>query len=252
MNFVTLSPRLAPRIRSGWPNRQSSLSAPNAAPRPSNGRVSARNARTGTRWNSGRVARRPAAPAVAASPPADLAELAAGELPRLGTGMGGAGPGPGRRPDSRLGDLARRRTGHRQIHAAAAAGQPRGARHSHAVPVGGGIRGADRRARPAARRVAARTCAWSPTPISRPCMARARDERVKLLIVDSIQTVQLASVGTAAGAITQLKECTAQLVRFAKSTRGERDHRRPRDQGRRHRRSARARAPGRHGAVFRE
>ena len=42
--------------------------------------------------------------------------------------------------------------------------------------------------------------------------------RVKLLIVDSIQTVQLSSVGTAAGAITQLKECTAQLVRFAKST----------------------------------
>ena len=39
-----------------------------------------------------------------------------------------------------------------------------------------------------------------------------------MLIVDSIQTVQLSSVGTAAGAITQLKECTAQLVRFAKST----------------------------------
>ena len=47
-------------------------------------------------------------------------------------------------------------------------------------------------------------------------LARARDDGVKLLIVDSIQTVQLASVGTAAGAITQLKECTAQLVRFAK------------------------------------
>jgi DNA repair protein RadA/Sms len=49
-------------------------------------------------------------------------------------------------------------------------------------------------------------------------MARAREEGVKLLIVDSIQTVQLASIGTAAGAVTQLKECTAQLVRFAKSS----------------------------------
>src|SRR3954468_6896210 len=49
-------------------------------------------------------------------------------------------------------------------------------------------------------------------------MTRARDEDVKLLIVDSIQTVQLASIGTAAGAITQLKECTAALVRFAKSS----------------------------------
>jgi len=49
-------------------------------------------------------------------------------------------------------------------------------------------------------------------------MARARQEQVKLLIIDSIQTVQLASIGTAAGAITQLKECTAQLVRFAKDS----------------------------------
>jgi DNA repair protein RadA/Sms len=49
-------------------------------------------------------------------------------------------------------------------------------------------------------------------------MSRARDEQTRVLIVDSIQTVQMASLGTAAGAITQLKECTAQLVRFAKST----------------------------------
>ena len=49
-------------------------------------------------------------------------------------------------------------------------------------------------------------------------MAAARDARVRLLIVDSIQTVQLATVGTPSGAITQLKECTAQLVRFAKTT----------------------------------
>jgi DNA repair protein RadA/Sms len=48
-------------------------------------------------------------------------------------------------------------------------------------------------------------------------LLRAREERARLLIVDSIQTVQLASVGTAAGAVTQLRECTAQLVRFAKS-----------------------------------
>jgi DNA repair protein RadA/Sms len=48
-------------------------------------------------------------------------------------------------------------------------------------------------------------------------LARAREQRIRLLIVDSIQTVQLASVGTAAGAVTQLRECTAQLVRFAKA-----------------------------------
>ena len=49
-------------------------------------------------------------------------------------------------------------------------------------------------------------------------MTLARGSRAKLLVVDSIQTVELAAVGTAAGAVTQLKECTAQLVRFAKST----------------------------------
>ncbi len=49
-------------------------------------------------------------------------------------------------------------------------------------------------------------------------MAAARDSGTRLLVVDSIQTVQLGSVGTPAGAITQLKECTAQLVRFAKSS----------------------------------
>ncbi|MBK6674468.1 MAG: DNA repair protein RadA [Proteobacteria bacterium] len=39
-----------------------------------------------------------------------------------------------------------------------------------------------------------------------------------LLIVDSIQTMALASVPSAAGAVTQLRECTAALVRQAKSS----------------------------------
>jgi DNA repair protein RadA/Sms len=48
--------------------------------------------------------------------------------------------------------------------------------------------------------------------------ALARASSSKLLVVDSIQTVQLGAVGTAPGAITQLRECTAQIVRFAKSS----------------------------------
>jgi DNA repair protein RadA/Sms len=48
--------------------------------------------------------------------------------------------------------------------------------------------------------------------------ALARASAHKLLVVDSIQTVQLGAVGTAPGAITQLRECTAQIVRFAKSS----------------------------------
>jgi DNA repair protein RadA/Sms len=49
-------------------------------------------------------------------------------------------------------------------------------------------------------------------------LAAARAQGVALLIVDSIQTVQFADLAASAGAITQLKECTAQLVRFAKTS----------------------------------
>ncbi|MFZ0500271.1 MAG: DNA repair protein RadA [Steroidobacteraceae bacterium] len=39
-----------------------------------------------------------------------------------------------------------------------------------------------------------------------------------LLVVDSIQTVQSATVAASAGAVSQLRECTADLVRFAKTS----------------------------------
>jgi DNA repair protein RadA/Sms len=48
-------------------------------------------------------------------------------------------------------------------------------------------------------------------------LALATQMRAAVLVIDSIQTVQ-AGAGAAAGAITQLRECTAELVRFAKST----------------------------------
>jgi len=42
--------------------------------------------------------------------------------------------------------------------------------------------------------------------------------RVALLVVDSIQTVQSPDVAGTAGGVAQLRECTAELVRFAKTT----------------------------------
>jgi DNA repair protein RadA/Sms len=45
------------------------------------------------------------------------------------------------------------------------------------------------------------------------------ERKAVLLVVDSIQTVQSSAVATSAGAVSQLRECTAELVRFAKSTR---------------------------------
>jgi DNA repair protein RadA/Sms len=49
-------------------------------------------------------------------------------------------------------------------------------------------------------------------------LALAADRKATLLVVDSIQTVALSSIATSAGAVGQLRECTAALVRFAKST----------------------------------
>jgi len=49
-------------------------------------------------------------------------------------------------------------------------------------------------------------------------LALALEREVALLVVDSIQTVQLGETAALAGAVTQLRECTARLVRFAKSS----------------------------------
>ena len=49
-------------------------------------------------------------------------------------------------------------------------------------------------------------------------LALASASKVALLVVDSIQTVQTASAAGSAGGVSQLRECTAELVRFAKST----------------------------------
>ncbi len=49
-------------------------------------------------------------------------------------------------------------------------------------------------------------------------LAEAARQKSSLLIIDSIQTMQTAQVASSAGAVSQLRECTAELVRFAKST----------------------------------
>jgi DNA repair protein RadA/Sms len=49
-------------------------------------------------------------------------------------------------------------------------------------------------------------------------LALASERKGTLLVVDSIQTIESNTVATSAGAVSQLRECTAQLVRYAKST----------------------------------
>jgi DNA repair protein RadA/Sms len=49
-------------------------------------------------------------------------------------------------------------------------------------------------------------------------VALAGERRAAVLVIDSIQTVQSGGAGAAAGAVSQLRECTQLLVRFAKSS----------------------------------
>ncbi|HEY6455247.1 MAG TPA: DNA repair protein RadA [Steroidobacteraceae bacterium] len=49
-------------------------------------------------------------------------------------------------------------------------------------------------------------------------LEHASAQRAGLLVVDSIQTLSSGDVGASAGAVSQLRECTAALVRFAKAT----------------------------------
>jgi DNA repair protein RadA/Sms len=49
-------------------------------------------------------------------------------------------------------------------------------------------------------------------------LALASEAKAAVLVIDSIQTVQSGGAGAPAGAVSQLRECTAELVRFAKSS----------------------------------
>jgi DNA repair protein RadA/Sms len=175
------------------------------------------------RWNTleQRSVTRRNSPASAPAVPAPVSSLVVEELPRLATGMGeldrvlGGGliPGsvtllggePGIGKSTLLLQVAN--------HAARATPTLYLSAEESAAQIGArarrlGLKNEDGRG--AGMRVVADTDLEA-------IMARAREDSVKLLIIDSIQTVQLQSVGTVAGAITQLKECTAQLVRFAKT-----------------------------------
>ena len=57
-----------------------------------------------------------------------------------------------------------------------------------------------------------------PEPSLDVILEAARESKAALLIVDSIQTVYLPEVAASAGGVSQLRECAAALVRYAKST----------------------------------
>ena len=125
---------------------------------------------------------------------------------------------PRRRPRAGFGDADRRRAGHRQVDAAPAM-----------------RRGARGRRRPCCTRPARNPCGrwpsaragWasatrgsssSPRPRSSASSPPSAETGATVLVIDSIQTMSVADVDAAPGAVTQLRESTASLVRHAKST----------------------------------
>ncbi len=148
-------------------------------------------------------------------------------------------------------DVARRRARHRQVDAAAAAGRSRGPRERHAVPVRRGVGGPDRRARAPARRRRTRPAR------DRGHRSRGRDGRCARVErtaahrrLDSDRAARLGGHALRRHHPAQGMHRAAGALR--EDHRHQRRHRRPRDEGWRDRRSAHARAPGRHRAVFRE
>jgi DNA repair protein RadA/Sms len=73
----------------------------------------------------------------------------------------------------------------------------------------------------------------------------------KLIVADSVQTLWTEQLSAAPGSVSQVRESAARLAAVCEGNRYRGVPGRPRDQGRRHRRPARARAHGRRRAVFR-
>ncbi len=97
-----------------------------------------------------------------------------------------------------------------------------------------------------------RRCSWPPPPACATSSPRwTTGEPPAVVVIDSIQTMYLDSLDSAPGTVAQVRACAAELIRLAKRARLHPVPGRPCHQGRPDRRPARARAHGRHGALFR-
>ena len=190
--------------------------------------------------------------APAAVPPSRLRDVATNPLERWRTGLNefdfvlGGGIVPG------LDDSHRRRAGNREVHAAAAGGGAAGDRRPHrALRQRRGVARPDPApGRPPGRRRRAR-CTCSARPGSRPSSSAAGAISADVVVIDSIQTVYTDTLESAPGNVGQVRECSGQLMRFAKESGTAVDRGGPRHQGRRHRRAQDARAHRGYGALLR-
>ena len=80
---------------------------------------------------------------------------------------------------------------------------------------------------------------------------RSPEQAPQACVIDSVQTLRRAELSGAPGSVGQVREVAARIMELAKARADRGDPRRPRDQGRRAGRPARARAPGRLRAAVR-
>ena len=95
------------------------------------------------------------------------------------------------------------------------------------------------------------TCPCSPRPTSTPCSATIEAERPEVCVIDSVQTLHAAELTGAPGSVGQVREVAARIMAVAKADGTAVAARRPRHEGGRARRPARARAPRRLRAAVR-
>ena len=162
-------------------------------------------------------------------------------------------PGAGRRPGRRLGDPDRRRSRHRQVDPAAP-GRCEGRRARPCRRLyfrrGGGRPGAPARAPARARRGAA-AARRGDLGARHPDHARRMARRPLWSSIDSIQTMYSDLIEGAPGTVSQVRAAAARADPLRQGSGRRARPGRPRHQGRRDRRPARARAYGRHGAELR-
>ena len=131
-------------------------------------------------------------------------------------------PRAGRRDRARLDRAGRRRPGHRQVHPDAADGAGNGDRACGCCT--SPARNRSGRSRCGRARIASEwqnsrpTCSSSPRPTWRRSSNTCRAVKPDLLIVDSIQTVYLPELDSAAGSVSQVRECANRLRELAKSS----------------------------------
>ena len=162
------------------------------------------------------------------------------------TGCSAAGWSPGRSPCSAASRAsARARCCSRRSRSHGRRRRALSARHRR------GVAEQVRAARRAARRAPPTTCCSSPRRRCPHVLAHVDAVAPDVLAVDSIQTVADPELAGAPGSVTQVRECAHRLVQLAKDRNLADAARRPRHQGRRARRPARARAHRRHRALVR-